>query len=107
MPHGRVGRRFQRRRYCLCKKSQPAGYRKTDSRRFKILVHPGARATILEPYVNGKDKTSDNFHKIQLADGTVQIMSRADGGERVAEAKDGTSIDVIEKKLGNGYSKNW
>lgn len=40
----------------------------------KVLVYPGARVTILEPYVNGKDKKSDNFHKIQLSDGTVRYV---------------------------------
>lgn len=38
----------------------------------KIMAYRGARVTVLEPYINGKDNTKDNanFHKIRLADGT-------------------------------------
>lgn len=39
--------------------------------------------------------------------GTVQIKSSAGGGETVAEARDGATIDVIEKDFGSGYSKIW
>ena len=71
----------------------------------KILVHPGARVTILEPYVNGKDKTGDNFHKIQLADGTVgyvmAYVSRKDTLEpaETAEKKDGRKCNVRSQQI--------
>lgn len=38
--------------------------------------------------------------------GMAQILNSA-GGAAVAEAKTGTSIDVIEKDAGSGYSKIW
>lgn len=35
------------------------------------VVYRNNRVTVLEAYINGKDKLTDNYHKIQLDDGTI------------------------------------
>ena len=35
------------------------------------VVYKGNKLTVLEAYINGKDKKTDNYHKVQLQNGTV------------------------------------
>ncbi len=53
-------------------------------------------------------KTSDINYiaAVNASAGTALIQTGADG-ETVAKAKNGASIDVIQKDCGNGYSKIW
>ncbi len=44
--------------------------------------------------------------EVNVGSGAAQILTSA-GGEKVAEAKKGATVDVIQKDCGNGYSKIW
>ena len=35
------------------------------------VVYQNEKLTVLEAYINGKDQIADNYHKVQLKDGTI------------------------------------
>lgn len=57
-------------------------------------------SNVKKPLINYIAKVNTN------GSNAAQIQSNV-GGETVAEAKDGASIDVLQKDFGNGYSKIW
>ena len=57
------------------------------------VVEKGDKVTVLEAYINGKEKKTDNYHKVQLEDGTIGYVYAYANGTDTLE-----SAETVEKR---------
>ncbi len=58
------------------------------------VVYQNEKLTVLEAYINGKDQIADNYHKVQLKDGTIGYVYAYANRKDTLEAAEG-----FEEKL--------
>lgn len=73
---------------------------KPSPRGSKITVNPGDHVIVLEPYINGKDKLEENYHKVMLTNGKTGYIFAYVNGKATLEpvVSDVKSTDKSEKK---------